>query len=215
MTQQLSHPQYAAQQYPPQPYGGPPLGSPGYGPPPPPRRRTGVVVGSVAGAVVVLGGLGVGAFLVLGTSTLDTAAAEERIVTLTQEETGVAATDVSCPADVEAEAGATFTCTAVLDGQGTSFTVRQTDDEGNVEITSDDDWVVVAEVEAFLLQEAEGQNDPGADVAITCDTDGRAVLVGDAAQEPIVCTATFPDSGDSIDVLVTVAEDGSITYEAV
>ncbi|MGY1740159.1 MULTISPECIES: DUF4333 domain-containing protein [unclassified Blastococcus] len=196
-----SAPQFAApQQY--APFPGSPL-------PAPRRRRTGVVVGSVAGAVVALGGLGVGALHLVGSETLDTAAVEERIAELTQELTGVAATGVECPADVEAEAGGTFSCTAVLDGQETSFTVQQTDDQGNVEITGDQRYVTVAEVEAYLLADVV----VGESIEVSCDGEGRTVVVG-ALPEPMVCSVTDLESGDSLDVLVTVADDGTIGYEA-
>jgi hypothetical protein len=49
----------------------------------------------------------------------------------------VAATGVSCPSDVEVATGTTFSCTGTVDGQAVSFTVRETDDEGNGHIDSD------------------------------------------------------------------------------
>lgn len=209
----------AAHPYPSQPYAPPQYGAfppggfpPGGFPPPQKRKRTGVVVGSVAAGVVALGGLGVGALFLFGTETLDTAAVEEEISRLTADETGVAATDVECPTGVEPEAGGTFSCTAVLDGQGTSFSVTQTDAEGNVEILSDDTYVVIADVEAFLYDEAVSQNEEGTPIDISCDTE-YAVLVG-GLPEPLVCTASDTDTGDYVDLLVTVADDGTVTYEA-
>ena len=209
---QQPHPQqpYAPQPYAPQPYGAYPPGG-GFAPPPP-KRRTGLIVGSVVGGVVVLGGLGVGALFLFGSETLDSAEIEEEISALTQEVTGVAATDVECPTDIEPEAGSTFSCTAVLDGQGTSFTVEQTDDDGNVEITSDDQYVVIAEIESYLYDEAVSQNEEGTPIDISCDTE-QAVVVG-GLTEPLLCTATDTDTGDYVDLLVTVDQDGTVTYEA-
>ena len=206
-----AQPSYPQQPHPQQTYGAYPPGG-GFAPQPPKRRPTGLIVGSVAGAVVTLGGLGVGALLLFGSETLDSAEIEEEISALTQEVTGVAATDVDCPTDVEPETGHTFTCTAVLDGQGTSFTVRQTDDEGNVEITSDDQYVVIADVESYLYDEAVSQNEEGTPIDISCDAD-YAVVVG-GLSEPLVCTATDTDTGDYVDLLVTVDDDGTVTYEA-
>lgn len=215
---QIQDPRYAGphaqpfaqqQPYAQQPYGAYPPGG-GFAPPPK-RRRTGLVVGSVAGAVVVLGGLGVGAVYLFGSETLDTGQVEQQISALTQDSTGVAATDVDCPSDIEPQASGTFSCTAQLDGQETSFTVRQTDDEGNVEITSDDQYVVVADVEAYLHDEAVDQNDEGTELEVSCDTD-QTVLVG-AIGTPISCTVSDPSTGDYVDLAVTVDESGNISYE--
>lgn len=62
------------------------------------------------GSLIALASLGL--FLAAcGEKTIDTNAAEETIVDLIAEETGFEADDMSCPEDVEAEAGATFECT--------------------------------------------------------------------------------------------------------
>ncbi len=203
---------------PPAPQYGPPASpfgppSTGFGPPPAPprRRRTGVIIGAVAAAVVVLGGLVVGALLLFGTKTLDTAEAERQIAQLTQEQAGVAPTDVSCPADIEAEAGATFDCSASLEDQPITFTVTQTDADGNVEITSDNSFVDIATVEASL-NELLGEV-AGVEVVSTCDADGHSVLV-DGVGTPIPCTVTnAEDATDSVDVTATVDESGAVAYE--
>jgi hypothetical protein len=191
---------------------GPDYGRPagGYPPAPAPRRRTGAVVGGIVAAVVVLGGLVVGALVWFGSSTLDTAEAERQIGQLTADQTGVAPTDVSCPADVEARSGATFTCTASLEHQPISFTVTQTDDEGNVQIDSDNTFVDVDVVEASL----DGQVGELAGVTVisTCDTDGHSVLV-DAVGTPIPCFVdNAADATDTIEVVATVDESGAVSY---
>jgi uncharacterized protein DUF4333 len=45
---------------------------------------------------------------------------------------------VQCPEDIAVESGKTFTCTGTLDGQKVSYTVKETDDKGNVRIDADD-----------------------------------------------------------------------------
>jgi hypothetical protein len=195
---------------PPAPPYGPP--APGFGPPPAPRRsRTGAVVGAAVTAVLVLGGLVVGALLLFGTKTLDTAEAERQIAQLTENQAGVAPTDVSCPADIEAVAGGTFTCSASLEDQPISFTVTQTDDEGNVEINSTNSFVDIATVEAALAQQV-GEA-AGVEVVSTCDAAGRSVLV-DGVGAPIPCTVTnAEDASDSIEVTATVDESGAVSYD--
>ena len=201
---------------PPAPPSGPPTspsGAPatGFGQPLAPRGRTGIIVGAVVAAVLVLGSLAVGALLLFGARTLDTAEVERQIVQLTEDRTGVAPTDASCPADIEAERGATFACSASVQGQPISFTVTQTDDEGNVEITSDNTFVDVATVEASL--DEQWSELAGVDVVSTCDAEGHSVLV-DGVGTPIPCTVTNAlDATDSAGVIATVDENGEVSYE--
>ena len=193
---------------PPSPYGFPPTG---FGPPPTPRRRTGAIVGAVVAAVLVLGGLAVGALLLFGTRTLDTAEVERQIARLTEEQAGITPTDVACPADIEAESGASFICSASLEDQPISFTVRQTDADGNVRIDSDNTFVDVAAVEASLIEQLSEA--AGVDVVSTCDADGHSVLV-DGVGVPIPCTVTNAgDASDSLDVAATVDDRGGVSYE--
>jgi len=200
-------PQYGP---PPSPYGQP---TAGFGQPPAPRKRTGVVVGAVVAAVLVLGGLVVGALLLFGTKTLDTGEAERQIAQLTEDQAGVAPTDVTCPADIEAESGATFSCSASLEDQPISFTVTQTDDDGNVQITSDNSFVDIATVEASLTQQL-GEA-AGVEVVSTCDAGGHSVLV-DGVGTPISCVVTnAEDASDSVEVTATVDESGAVSYEVV
>ena len=198
-----SAPQFGPPQY------GPPAG--GSAPAPAPRRRTGAVVGGIIAAVVLLAGLVVGALVWFGSTTLDTAEAERQIGRLTADRTGVAPTDLSCPADIEAESGATFTCTASLEDQPISFTVTQTDDEGNVQIDSDNTFVHVDVVEASLDEQVGELT--GVVVISTCDTGGRSVLV-DAVGTPIPCFVdNAADATDTAEVLATVDESGAVSYE--
>jgi hypothetical protein len=215
------------QTYPTPPFGpvapqyGPPAPSyghpaPGFGQPPmppspPSRSRTGVIIGAVVAGVLVLGGLAVAAVLLFGTKTLNSAEAERLISQATEEQSGVVPTDVSCPTDIEAEAGATFSCSASLEGQPISFTVTQTDDDGNVDVSSDDTFVVVATVEASLTQQL-GEA-AGVDVVSICHVNGHSVLV-DGVGTPIPCTVTnAEDATDSVEVTAIVDEDGAVSYE--
>ena len=199
----------AAPQYgpPASPYGPPAAGWQ----PPAPRRRTGAIIGAVVAALLLLGGLVVGAVLLFGTKMLDSAKAERLIAQATEEQAGVAPTDVTCPSEIVAEAGATFVCTATLDGQPMSFTVTQTDDDGNVDVNSVNSYVDVATVEASLTQQLGEAS--GVEVVSTCDADGHSVLV-DGIGKPISCTVTnAQDASDSVEVAATVDESGAVSYE--
>jgi hypothetical protein len=200
-----SAPQYGP---PASPYGPP---AAGFGQPPVPRKRTGAIIGAIVAAVVVLGGLVVGALLLFGTKTLDTAEAQRQIAQLTEEQAGVSPTDVSCPADIEAEAGATFSCSASLEDQPITFTVTQTDDDGNVQINSDNGFVDIAAVEASLNE--QWSEAAGVEIVSTCDADGHSVLV-DGVGTPIPCiVANAEDASDSVEVMATVDESGAVSYE--
>ncbi len=190
------------------PYGPP---ATGFGQPPAPRRHTGAIIAAVIAGVLVLGGLAVGAVLLFGTKTLDTADAERQIAQLIEDQAGVAPSDVTCPADIEAEAGATFTCSASLEDQPIDFTVTQTDDDGNVRFGSDNTFVDIAKVEASLNE--QWTEVAGVQVVSTCDADGHSILV-DAIGTPIPCTvANAGDATDSVDVLATVDDNGAVAYE--
>lgn len=190
---------------------GPGFGAPaGYGPPPA-KRRTGAVIGSIL-AVLVVAGLGIGAFFLLGGRVLDTAEAERQIVALTEEQAGVTVTDVACPDDVELAAGTVSTCTASVEGQEVTYTVEQTDDEGNVTIASEDVFVQVADVEAALV--STFASDAELDVTASCDADDRSVLVaGDGLQ--LTCTATLvEDPSDTGEVVADIDAEGNVTFDA-
>jgi hypothetical protein len=206
---QIQAPQpYAGQPYPAQPYAPFPAAGPGY--PPPPRKRTGLVVGSVAGAVVVLGGLGAGAFFLFAGSTLDDADAEGQISAQVKEQTGVAPTSVDCPSGVDLAEGTTSTCTVTLQGQTFDYTLTQVDDEGTVEFGSDAVYVQVTDVEQLL---ASAFADESVEVQATCDGGDRTVLIA-ANGLSIPCTVVnLEDSTDTADVTALIDATGTVSFQ--
>ncbi len=201
---------------PPGPFGPPSQPPAGLGPqpmppyPPAPRRRTGLVIGLVAAGLAVLAVLAGGALLLFGTKTIDRSSVESEIVRLTQEQAGVAPTDVRCPDDIEVAAGGTFSCTATLDGQPITYSVRQQDDQGNLYIDSAD-FIVISRAEESVSEHVL-QVVPDVEVTADC-ADGRQILVDGAGTE-ITCRVTnAADETDFVDVTGTVAEDGSFTWD--
>ncbi|SFP61343.1 protein of unknown function [Geodermatophilus dictyosporus] len=201
----------------PGPYGPPPFPAPGYGAPggygQPQRKKkhTGAIVGSIV-AVLVLAGLGVGAFFLFGTSYLDTAEAERQIATLTEEQAGVTVTDVTCPEDVELAAGTVTTCTAMVEGQEVGYTVEQTDDEGNVRIDSTGVFVQVTDVEAALVDEFA--TSAGLSVDAACDAGDRSVLVAEDGLQLICDVALVDDPTDMGTVTALIDAEGNVTFDA-
>jgi uncharacterized protein DUF4333 len=212
-------PQPLTPQGPPQPYGAgpvppafPPPGFPQstYPPlPPAPKRSTGKIVGIVAAVLVLLGGLGAAALFVFGSRTVDPGSVQQEIVRITQTAVGVAPADVSCPAEIRAQAGGTFACTATVDGQPVTYTVRQDDDQGHLTINYDR-LIKVADVENVIAQQIGEDADVTA--TVECPPPGRTVVVN-APGTPIACTATnTADPTDSAAITVTVAADGTPGY---
>lgn len=179
-------------------------------PPPPPRRRTGLIVGVVLGVLALLGAIAVAAVLVLAPNRLDVDDVRNEIVRVTQEEVALAPTDVVCPETIDVVAGATATCTATLDGQPLTYSVRQDDDQGNLTI-SHDRTLLVAELEATTG--ALLSSDIGEEIVVACTTEERTVLVN-AVGVPIPCgAANAADPTLTAEVTVTVDEAGNVAYE--
>lgn len=195
---------------------GPPAGfgaPPAWGPPPaPPRKRTGRIVGGIAGAVVVLGGLGVGAFALLGPSSLVTDDVEREIVRITQEQVGVAPAAVTCPDDIPVAVGSTTTCTGAVEAQPVTYTVRQDDDQGNLTIEHTR-LLVVSEVEGAVGAQLSAE--VGEDVIAVCSAEGQTVLVNDPGTA-IPCTAVnAADTTLTAEVVANVDAEGTVSYEFV
>jgi hypothetical protein len=199
----------------PQPYGQPVHGAgpdlpPGYPPlPPVPKRSTGKVVGIVIAVLVLLGGLGAAALFVFGTRTVQPESVQQEIVRITRTAVGVVPADVRCPAEIRAQAGGTFACTATVDGQPVTYDIRQDDDQGNLTITYDR-LLKVAELEGVIAQKVG--TDVEVAVNVECPAADRTVIVN-APGTPIACTATnATDPSDSAAINVTVAADGTPSY---
>ena len=178
-------------------------------PSPAPRRRRGRVAGVLIAVLVVLGGLGAGALHLFGTRTVEPASVQREIVRITEDAVQLTPTDVRCPADIKAEAGGTFACTATVDGQPVGYTVRQDDDKGHLTITYDR-LIKVAQLESTLADQVGKDVDVA--VNVTCEPTGRTVLVN-APGTPIACTAAnTTDPRDSAEINVTVSADGTPAY---
>jgi Domain of unknown function (DUF4333) len=202
-------------------FGGPgaPYGQqgPGFGYQQPPKKKTGLIIGSLIGALVIIGGLVVGAIFLFGSKTIDQADAQSEVGQLGEQLLGVAPEGVSCPADVEAKSGGTFTCTAKVDGQDVKFTVTQTDDNGSVQVTTDNKVVKVSDVEDNISSQVEAAADTTdmVNADTSCDAGGRTVLV-DPDNEELHCTVSNADDpSQSIGITASVDKDGNVTIESV
>lgn len=118
---QPAAPQYGGQ------YGAPGYGQPSYGQPAK-KSKTGLIAGLVA--LLVLAVVAVVLIVVLGGSTvLDQGAVERDVAAQFQEREGVAI-DLTCPADMEVEANATYECTGTTEaGEDVTLQITITDGE--------------------------------------------------------------------------------------
>jgi hypothetical protein len=180
----------------------------GFTPAPPPKRSNGKILAGVGGAIVALAGLGVAAFYLFASPTLDIGKVEAEIVRATSQ-LGLTPTDVECPSSIPAETGRVDTCSATLEGQRVTYTVTQTDDQGNVNIRSNG-FVVVSQVEA-LLRDQVGQR-AGVEVVAECAGGDRVVVGG--AGTTIDCTvADAANPADSAEFTGTVTDDeGTVDF---
>ncbi len=173
------------------------------------RSSAGKIVGIVVAAVVVLGGVATAALFLLAKPVLDEAKVQAEIVRITRDASGLEPTNVVCPPNVPLRAGDVTTCTAQLDGQPVTYSVRQDDDKGNVHIQSGG-FVVVDKVEKTLAERV-GQN-TDTTVSANC-ADGKQVVVGGKGTT-FACTVTNnADPTDTLDVTATVTDDqGTVDF---
>jgi hypothetical protein len=179
-----------------------------YAPPPPRRRSNRAILGGVIGAIAGLAGAGVGAWFLFATPTLDETKVEAEIVRAT-EALGLTPTDVVCPADIPVAAERVDVCTATLEGQQVRYTVRQTDDQGNVAINSSG-FVVVSQVEQLLVDRVGAQS--GIDVVAEC-ADGARVVVGGAGTTVDCVVSDAANPADFAEFTGTVTDDqGTVDF---
>jgi hypothetical protein len=180
-------------------------------PAPAPQRRSsaGKIIGIVIAAIVVLGGLATAALFLFGKPVLDETKVQAEIVRITRDASGLEPTDVRCPANVPIHTGDVTTCTAQLDGQPVTYTVRQEDDKGNVHIQSSG-FIVVDKVEKTLAERV-GEN-TGTTATADC-ADGKKVVVGGKGTT-FPCTVTnSADPTDTLPVTATVTDDqGTVDF---
>jgi hypothetical protein len=129
---QYGQPQYGQPQYGQPPYGQP-YGVPGepFGPPahPAPKSRIGLIVGATGLILLLIAGAVVLA-LTLGSTVLDHAAVERDVAVQFEEREGVSI-DLTCPADMEVQAGAGYDCTGTTaDGEDVTLRITVDDEEG-------------------------------------------------------------------------------------
>ena len=137
-----------------------------------------------------------------GKTTLNTARGEKKIAAIVLERTGEKVT-VSCPRDVPIRQSERTTCTITgADGSRATATMVQTDEKGNVRVSSH--LMATAFVQGKIARDATAKL--GFPVKIDCpdvvDLPGRI---------RVRCTAKDP-KGQTAPAYVTISADGNVTY---
>ena len=179
-------------------------------PQPPRGSSAGKIIGVILATVVVLGGLAAGALFLFAKPVIDEAKVQAEIVRITRDASGLEPTDVRCPTDVPLQAGNVFTCTAQLDGQQVTYTVKQNDDQGNVHIQSSG-LVVIDKIEKTLAERVS-QNTGVTTVTADCANGKQVFVGGKGATFPCTVTNT-EDPSDTLSVTATVtSDDGTVDF---
>jgi len=138
-----------------------------------------------------------------GTSIVDTQKAESVLKKDVVAQTGVAIASVSCPDNVAAKKGATFTCVAHgADGTHAPINVQQTDNQGNVNYNADlvKQSTVQGEISASLTSQQ-----------VTLSSIHCPDVVEYVAGGHYSCDLT-DQSGQTAHAIVTMAAGGHVSF---
>lgn len=174
-----------------------------YAPAPQRRRSSAAKISLVLSVVSAAAAITAAVMFLFGAGTLDDSKLQAEIVRITQQSAGLAPTDIHCPANVAIKAGDVATCTAQLDGQPITYTVRQNDDQGNVSIQSGL-FVVTDKAEKTLTDSISKET--GLPATADC-AGGKHVVVGGRGTA-FTCTATSTqDQNETVQYTATVTND--------
>lgn len=134
-----------------------------------------------------------------GASVLDTAQVNERIAAQIEQQTGAEVASVTCPSDVEAKDGGTFTCAVTgTDGSKASIAVAQTSGDGDLSF------------DAPLLHTTEAEQAIARDIGGGAKLDCPEVVLVEAGKT-FQCTLT--GSGSGIVTVTLKDRKGNFEYE--
>ncbi len=162
-----------------------------------------VTVRAVAGAVLLLGAL-------VGCSQparLDGNGIEATIRSRLADDLDIPVSSVSCPDDIEAEAGDHFTCRATTPGGEVDVTVNQADGEGTLAVEPTEAVLVTDRVVDDIVATLADRFDRD-DVAVTCP--GPAVRI-EEVDATFTCRAQDGDEARLVEVRVRDLQ-GALAY---
>lgn len=140
-------------------------------------------------------------------AVLDGPRSEERIGERLAEAYGIDVGRVTCPEDVEVEEGASFPCTAAVGDETVEVDVRQTDDEGTLQVTSRAAILSTDRVEADIATTLADRFERD-DVEVTCE--GPEVRI-EEPEDTFACEAVDGDETKAVEVRVRDTR-GALAY---
>lgn len=100
-----------------------------------PKKKTGLIIGAVLAAVVVIGAIIGGVFFLTAKDQLDNKAVQTGVQKVLKDSYGIEdVQDVSCPSGKKVEVDATFDCTLKVGGESKKVTIKITKDDGTYEV---------------------------------------------------------------------------------
>ncbi|MGV1080383.1 MAG: DUF4333 domain-containing protein [Candidatus Nanopelagicales bacterium] len=180
------------------------------------KRRT-IRIGMGAG-LIAIAGLGLSACG--GTSAIDSAKVDSIITSKINELAPNATVSADCPSGIKIQSGATFDCPVTVNGKQFTYTVTQTDDQGNVSaVPSNMALVSLTAAQDQISKGLAGQVAGTSDWQTTCNPEGAVdTLLITQAGSTFTCTAdgTGQDGNPaSVSIDVTVKDNaGNLTWKA-
>ncbi|GAB2537250.1 DUF4333 domain-containing protein [Nocardia heshunensis] len=99
------------------------------------KKKTGLIIGLVVGALVVLGGVGGGLTYLLSKDQLDNSAVQSGVQKVLKDSYGIDdVQNVSCPSGQKVQVDKTFDCTLKVGGENKKVTIKITKDDGTYEV---------------------------------------------------------------------------------
>lgn len=142
---------------------------------------------------------------------LDVAKIQDQIGANLKEAAGSETVSVSCPSDVQRSAGATFDCTAKVGDQTVTYTVTQTDGDGNVTYAAQQALLDLDTIEQTVQTQLAEQI--SGDWTVSCDGKGSSRILAEAPGATFECDAVGGQQEATITVTVKDVE-GNISWTA-
>ncbi|MGX1806241.1 DUF4333 domain-containing protein [Nocardia sp. NPDC055321] len=103
--------------------------------PAPAKKKTGLIIGAVIAALVVLGGIVAGVVVLTAKDQLDNSAVQTGVTKVLKDSYGIEdVQDVSCPSGKKVEVDKTFECSVKVGGEAKKVTIKITKDDGTYEV---------------------------------------------------------------------------------
>lgn len=158
---------------------------------------------------LVLVEAGVGLALAGCTKHLDMPKISEMLKDRVQKDTGATVKSVDCPKEREAKAGDSFDCKVTIEGGPVVVSLKQTDDQGNLETTQFKPMILAVGNIEKQIQDSMKEH-----ARVTAKIDCGVKFRPSTPGERFECTATADGGGDPVKIPVKIKDDkGNVEIE--